>query len=82
MRYIFLDLNGNIEKTNNPKELVGFSWTDLNFLKPKYAITKEENKFFKKYGLKSSVFNVALLQHINKVYLTESQFNNLKGGLK
>ena len=70
MKYNFINLNGEIITTNNLSTIKkGLSWESLNHLKPIWAFKKEENNFLKKYGLKNSVWNIAVLQHIKMVYL-------------
>ena len=83
MKYNFINLNGNIISTNNLSTIKkGLSWITLNCLRPIWNFKKEENDFLKKYGLKNSVWNIAVLQHLNIVYLFDYDLKRLKGGLK
>ena len=70
MKYNFINLNGEIISTNNLSTIKeGLSWDILNHLKPRWTFKKEEADFLKKYGLKNSVWNIAVLQYLNMVYL-------------
>ena len=70
MKYNFINLKGEIITTNNLNTIKkGLSWGSLNHLKPIWTFKKEENNFLKKYSLKNSVWNIAVLQHIEMVYL-------------
>ena len=82
MKYRFLNEFGQIEETNNLKKFCGLSWSELNHIYLKGDMTKKEKDFLEKYGFKSTIFNVAIFQHIRKVYLHDFDYNRLKGGLK
>ena len=84
MKYNFLRTDGKIIKTNGLNTIKeGLTLESLNRLKPLWKIQKEENEFLKRYGLINSIFNIAVLQHLNLVYLFSNDLKRIemKGGL-
>ena len=81
MKYNFLNMNGEIIETNNLSTIKkGLTWGTLNRLRPLYKMNKDQKAFLNKYGLYCSVWNVAVLQHLNIVYLIPNDYKRLKGG--
>jgi hypothetical protein len=63
----FLNLNGEIV-TKSPKDL-GTTWIVMNTIQTDYPMTKEEKLFLEKYGLQTTIFNVANLRHFGYIQL-------------
>jgi hypothetical protein len=68
MKRTYLNRYGQIVKISH-KEL-GASWTQMNEAHVS-SVTKEEKDYLEKYGLKTTIFNVANLRKYDHVYLTE-----------
>jgi len=66
MRLTFLNRNGEVVE----KQLkdIGATWYGINKVRAK-SLSKEESEFLKKYGLKSTIFNVANLRTYSHVHL-------------
>jgi len=48
---------------------LGTTWTKINMYYAR-SVTKEEKEFLERYGLQTTIFNVANLREIGHVYLT------------
>jgi hypothetical protein len=82
MKYKFLNLTGQIIETNNLSTIKkGLTWEKLNNYKPIYQPNKAEWEFIKRYSFYPSVWNFGVLQHLNLIYLTQHDYNRVKGGL-
>jgi hypothetical protein len=83
MKYNFIDKNGEIKSFNNLFHIKkGLSWEILNNFKPLYSPNKEEWAFIKKWDLYPSVWNFAILQRFNMVYLYPNELRKIKKLLK
>lgn len=71
MKKAYLNKNGEVV-LKSFKDL-NTSWMAIN----SYYVdrmTKEENEFLKKYGLRPTIFNVSNLREIGHIYLTSVDF--------
>lgn len=77
--YKILYLNGTFEDI---KVFAG-QWERLHTKQKgeSFYIPQEWREFFKKYKIESTIFNLNSLEMFKGIVLTESQYNNLKGGL-
>jgi hypothetical protein len=83
MKYNFITKEGKILSCNKIEVFFSkMTWEKLHQLSVKGYFLKSESDFLKKYGLDSSLFNVACLQRIGAVPLTESDLIRLREELK
>ena len=82
MKYNFITMQGEIIETDNLSTIKkGLTWEKLNHLITKYQPNKEEWEFINKYKHSPSVWNFGVLQHLKMIYLFESDYMRLKGGI-
>ena len=79
-KYNFIKTNGELIEMDSLSELgiKNLNWERLNHLGTKWNLTKSEADFLKKYNLSPSVWNVAVLQHFDIVYLFKADYLKIK----
>ena len=86
--YNFINISGEIETITNLKKfgdrfkIYALDWATMCYWQPSDYISKEHINFLDKYNLKATLFNVACLQRLGRVFIFESKLKELKGGLK
>lgn len=65
MKHFLLTTHGVLEYRTGKA-----TWTKMNEVMPKFSMNQQEKDFFRRYGLKPTIFNLANLQHFGEVPLT------------
>ena len=86
--YNFINISGEIETITNLKKfgdrfkIYALDWATMCYWRPSESLSKEHKIFLNKYNLKATLFNVACLQKLGRVFIYPTKLKELKGGLK
>lgn len=84
--YNFINMSGEIETITNLKKfgdrfgVYALDWATLCTWRPSEIPNKEHKTFLDKYNLRLSLFNVACLQGLGRVFIYPTKLKELKGG--